>query len=118
MLLFALLLYGVKAQCQTPTPILDWNMLLANPDPVEITELASQSYWRKPPAKRPRLKWMQLTQIVATRATRRPKAHHRAANIATNKGRSPLAMILIQELSTAIWFARGVPTTVQVGAGL
>jgi soluble lytic murein transglycosylase-like protein len=42
MLLYALLLYGVNAQCQTATPILDWNMLLANPDPVAITELASQ----------------------------------------------------------------------------
>ena len=30
------------AQCPTATPILDWNMLLANPDPVAITELASQ----------------------------------------------------------------------------
>jgi hypothetical protein len=56
--------------------------------------------------------------MVATSATRSPNAHHREANINTNKGRSELAINRIQGPSMAIWLAKGVPTTVQVGEGL
>jgi hypothetical protein len=41
-LLPALLLFVASARGQAPTPILDWHQLLADPDPVALTELASQ----------------------------------------------------------------------------
>ncbi len=42
LLLAAQLLYAASAQGQEATPILDWHALLAEPDPLELTELASQ----------------------------------------------------------------------------
>ena len=42
LLLTALLLSAIAAYGQIATPILDWQVLLADPDPVELTELASQ----------------------------------------------------------------------------
>ena len=42
LLLAALLLSAIAAYGQIATPILDWQVLLADPDPVELTELASQ----------------------------------------------------------------------------
>jgi soluble lytic murein transglycosylase-like protein len=41
-LLTTLLLCAVAAHGQLATPILDWQVLLADPDPVELTDLASQ----------------------------------------------------------------------------
>ncbi len=41
-LVAALLLCAVTAKAQVATPILDWQLLLADPDPVELTDLASQ----------------------------------------------------------------------------
>jgi soluble lytic murein transglycosylase-like protein len=41
-LLTALLLSAVAAHSQVANPILDWQVLLANPDPVELTDLANQ----------------------------------------------------------------------------
>ena len=37
-----LLLCAVAARAQAATPILDWQLLLTDPDPVELTDLASQ----------------------------------------------------------------------------
>ena len=42
LLLTTLLLSAVAAHGQLATPILDWQVLLADPDPVELTDLASQ----------------------------------------------------------------------------
>jgi soluble lytic murein transglycosylase-like protein len=42
MLLTALLWLAVTAQAQIASPILDWQVLLTDPDPVELTSLASQ----------------------------------------------------------------------------
>ncbi|MEH6636203.1 MAG: transglycosylase SLT domain-containing protein [Halioglobus sp.] len=42
LVLTTLLLAATVARGQIATPTLDWNVLLADPDPVELTELASQ----------------------------------------------------------------------------
>ena len=41
-LICAMLLFMASARGQATTPILDWHLLLADPDPVALTELASQ----------------------------------------------------------------------------